>query len=153
MPPDFHHDLISAYSTTYSTDITVRSNRQAIEALHSRTKTGQIEDVAVEGEFLVAGPIASADEDIEIRYYAKPPEFVNDSDNLDEHIPPHIARDQLVGKVILRKLPETDNDAEYIEKMVQLWITLYQNAETKLKALYPDSPKRRPIRRRQVREF
>jgi len=153
MPPDFHHNLISAYSSTYSKDITVRSNRQTIDALHSKTKTGRIEDVAVEGELLVAGPIASADEEIDIKYYAKPPELVNDNDNLDEHIPHHIARDLLCGKVILRKLPETDNDPQYIVKMTQLWLGLYEAAERKLKALYPDAPKRRPIRHRKIRTF
>ena len=153
LPPDFHRDLLSAYSTTTNKPLNVRTNKGALDALHSKTKTGDIEDVAVSGALLLVGPMAAADEIIDIKYYAKPPELVNDNDTLDEHIPAYISKNLLCGRVIIEKLPQTDNDPVYIEKMLTLYVAKFQEAEAMLRDLYPDAQKRKPIRHRKVRTF
>jgi len=153
LPPDYHRDLLSAYSTTNSSDLTIRSNQKVLDKLHSKTKTGAIEDVAASGVLLLVGPEASAAESVDISYYAKPPELVTDNDTLDEHIPAHLAENLLCGKVILKKIPQTDNDPLYIEKIFKLYTVNVETAIDRLRKFYPDAQKAKPVRYRQVRTF
>lgn len=154
LPPDFHRDLLKAYSSTNSRRLNIRTNKEALDALHSEDETGAIEDVAASGTLLLVGPTAGADEEIDIKYYGKPPELKNDNDNLDEHIPDNLQKALLCGNAIIEKLPSTDNDPEYIKNWLTYYTALIKDAEWKLKfKIYPDSQKSRPVRHRKVRTF
>lgn len=153
LPPDFQRDLLSAYSATNKKDLTVRANKKALDKLHSKTKIGRIEDVAASGSLLLVAPMAAAAENVDISYYAKPPELKNNNDSLDEHIPSHLVENLLSGKVIIKKLPLTDNDPVYIEKMLKLYIAKVDVDIARLKKHYPDAQKTKPIRHVKVRTF
>jgi hypothetical protein len=154
LPPDFHRDLLKAYSSTNSKRLNIRTNKAALDALHSEDETGEIDDVAASGTLLLVGPTASADESIDIKYYAKPPTLKNDNDNLDEHIPDNLQKALLCGKAIITRLPQTDNDPDYIKNWLTYYTALIKDAEWELKyRIYPDSQKSRPIRHRKVRTF
>lgn len=153
LPPDYHGDLLSAYSTTNGNVLAIRSNQKVLDKLHSKSAIGAIEDVAPSGVLLLVGPEAAAAESVDISYYAKPPELVNDNDTLDEHIPSHLAENLLCGKVILKKIPQTDNDPLYVEKIFKLYTVNVEMAVDKLRKFYPDAQKAKPVRYRQVRTF
>jgi hypothetical protein len=154
LPPDYHRSLLSAYSNTNSKKLNVRTNKAALDALHSHDETGEIEDVAASGSLLLAGPTPASDEEIAISYYAKPPLMANDNDDLDDHIPSNYQKILLCGKAVIEKLPHTDNSPEYIRNMLEYYIAKIGDAEADLKfKIYPDAQKAKPIRHRKIRTF